>query len=262
MNEALQREAAAILWQAWLAGNHVTGIPEACRPTTLDEGYVVQGRLAELSGDRVVGWKVAASSTAGQKHIGVDGPVAGRLLARFVQEGRVTLDLSHCSMRLAEVEFAFRMGRDLTPRATPYGVDEVVAAVATLHSGLEFPDTRYTEVTRAGAAQIVADTACAWRFVYGAAMPDTWRTLDLAAQKVDLLADGAVIAEGKGGNALGDPRISLAWLANELSRQGLTLRTGDIVTTGTCIVPAPVKPGQSITARYEGLGALTVDFAQ
>ena len=49
------------------------------------------------------------------------------------------LDLAGNRMRVAEPEFAFRMGRDLAPRDADYSVDEVLAAVATLHPAIEIP---------------------------------------------------------------------------------------------------------------------------
>ena len=45
---------------------------------------------------------------------------------------------------------------------------------------------------------------------------------------------------GHGKNVLGDPRVALAWLANELRALGITLRAGEVVTTGTCHPPLPM----------------------
>ena len=59
---------------------------------------------------------------------------------------------------------------------------------------------------------------------------------------------GAAPCRGRGANVLGDPRIALTWLANELSRHGDTLGEGQFVTTGTCLVPLPIMPGEVVTA--------------
>ena len=37
---------------------------------------------------------------------------------------------------------------------------------------------------------------------------------------------------GHGKNVLGDPRVALTWLANELRGLGIPLRAGEVVTTG------------------------------
>ena len=64
-----------------------------------------------MSRQAVAGWKIAATSLAGQKHINVDGPLAGRLLAgRELQPG-TPVPLAGNLMRVAEAEFAFTMAR-------------------------------------------------------------------------------------------------------------------------------------------------------
>ena len=44
--------------------------------------------------------------------------------------------------------------------------------MATLHPAIEIPDSRYDDFTIVGAAQLIADDACAHYFVLGDAAPD------------------------------------------------------------------------------------------
>jgi 2-keto-4-pentenoate hydratase len=60
---------------------------------------------------------------------------------------------------------------------------------------------------------------------------------------------------------LGDPRIALTWLANELSRHGETLAAGQVVTTGTCLIPLEVAPGDEVTVDYGALGQMGLRFS-
>ena len=69
--------AATLLWGHWTASTRIPELPEHCRPADRSDGYAIQAAVAELSGQRVVGWKIAATSRVGQAHIGVDGPLAG-----------------------------------------------------------------------------------------------------------------------------------------------------------------------------------------
>ena len=64
------------------------------------------------------------------------------------------------------------------------------------------------------------------------------------------------IRKGSGAWVLGDPRMALTWLANQLSSLGITLQRGHVVTTGTCIGPLPVAPGDRVRADYGALGSL------
>jgi 2-keto-4-pentenoate hydratase len=59
---------------------------------------------------------------------------------------------------------------------------------------------------------------------------------------------------------LGDPRLALAWLANELRGLGLTLRAGEVVTTGTCHPPLPIQSGDRMEADFGVLGKVSVGF--
>jgi 2-keto-4-pentenoate hydratase len=163
-------------------------------------------------------------------------------------------------MRVAEAEFAFRIARDLAPRQAPYSVDEVLAAVATLHPAIEVPDSRYDDFTAVGAAQLIADNACAHDFVLGRPAPAGWRSFDLATHAVSGSVAGRHQRHGLGANVLGDPRTALTWLVNELSRLHLTLRAGEVVTTGTCLVPLPIEPGDRVVADFGEIGSVEVSF--
>lgn len=260
MNEADVRHAAALLRQHWTGGTRLPALPDALRPLTRADGYAVQAHLG--ADEDLFGWKIAATSAAGQQHINVAGPIAGRIFADTVDPEGGTCSLKGNAMRLAEPEFAFRFAHDLPPRRTLYTTAEVLAAVATLHPAIELPDSRFEDVTAAGEAQIVADNACAHRFVLGAATAADWRGMDLVAVRPVAQVGTRYTREGYGAAVLGDPRDALAWLVNELSSLGLTMRAGLVVTTGTCCVPLDVKPDETVSVDYGPLGTVSVAFTE
>jgi 2-keto-4-pentenoate hydratase len=252
--------ACALLYQNWKQQTRIAALPEEMRPTTRAEGYAIQAALEAYTSKPLFGWKIAATSKAGQAHINVDGPLAGRILAERVLPDGATIPLGKTLMRVAEVEFAFRMGKDLSPRTTPYSQEEVLAAVDTLHPAIEIPDSRYEDFARVGAAQLIADDACAHLFMLGEPVRADWRSRDLAAETPVGRIEGGLERTGLGANVLGDPRIALTWLANELSSIGVTLKAGEVVTTGTCLVPLEVKPGDRVIADYHDFGRMEVSF--
>lgn len=253
--------AAALLWQHWRQSTRLDQLPAHCRPATRAEGYAIQAEVAKLSGQNIVGWKIAATSKAGQQHIRVDGPIAGPLLAARAREHGARIALAGNHMKVAEAEFAFRMGSDLPKRAEAYSVDEVLAAVSTLHPAIEIPDSRYEDFTRVGAAQLIADVACGCWFLIGAATHADWRARDLVQHSVSAYRNGALAGQGSGANVLGDPRVALAWIANELCTYGEGLRAGDVVITGTCLTPVPVSAGVSFKADFGVFGVLEAAFS-
>ncbi len=255
-----ERQASDILFALWRESRWIAALPEALRPQTRAEGYRIQALAEAQSSAPLFGWKIAATSRAGQAHINVDGPLAGRLLAERVFPDGATLRFGANHMRVAEGEFAFRMARDLPPRAAPYGVTEVVAAAGSLHPAIEIPDSRFEDFTAVGAAQLIADNACAHEFVLGPAAPESWRGMDLAAHPVTGRVARKLERTGSGANVLGDPRVALAWLANELSGIGVTLKTGQVVTTGTCVTPMAIEPGDRVEVDFGALGAVAMAF--
>lgn len=261
MNQAAIEIAAQMIWRHWNDGTRLAELPVECRPADRTEAYAIQAELARLSGQAVSGWKIAATSLAGQRHIGVTGPLAGRLLSGRVVADGATISLEGNLMRVAEAEFTFRFGQSLPKRAAPYSVAEVLAVVESLHCAIEVPDSRYHDFVRVGAPQLIADNACASWFLLGSAASVDWRSLDLAAHKLEAFLNGAHVAHGIGANALGDPRAALTWLANELNTFADGLRAGDIVTTGTCITPVPIAPGDQLRVDYGLLGEIEADFS-
>ncbi len=257
MNAADIQAASDLLWQCWQAGETIADLPTTLRPATRAEGYAIQARLEQRSREPLFGWKIAATSAAGQKHIRVTEPIAGRLLFETVSPSGAELPFGINRMAVAEMEFAFRMGRDLPPRDTPYCMTEVMAAVDALHRAIELPDSRFEDFAAAGAPQLIADNACAHRFVLGDKVSADWRKADLARHRVTCRV-GKDEREGTGANVLGDPRIALTWLVNELSGLGIPLLAGQLVTTGTCITPAPIVPGDEVKGDFGLFGAVMV----
>lgn len=250
-------EASRLLIDHWDQGLKLATLPVALRPTSRREGYAIQSVLDRQSKSPLFGWKIAATSAGGQKHINVDGPLAGRILAERVAPNEATVSLAGNLMRVAEAEFAFRFAVDLLPRADPYGVDEVLDAVATLHPAIELPDSRFADFVTAGEASLIADNACAHDFVLGDPTKADWRAIDLADHRVAISLRGERHI-GLGAAVLGDPRSALTWLVNELSGLDVRIKAGQVVTTGTCYTPLAIAPGDIFEADFGVIGHVSV----
>ncbi len=261
-------QAVAQLLPAWQTHSRIDGLASQCRPTSRSEGYQIQRALFEAAGEPALGWKIAATSLAGQQHIGVRGPLAGRLSANRCLADNSELSLEHNHMSVIEAEFAFLIGRDVGRELAagagrqdaPLTMAHVMDCVAGLHVAIEVPNSRYVDFVAAGEAQLIADFACACYVVLGPRAPEAWRQTDLSQHTVSVRRGNALVATGTGANVLGDPRIGLTWLANELLTQGQQLKAGEIVMTGTCVVPVPVTVGDAMTADFGAFGQARVRF--
>jgi len=260
-NNTKWEQAATLIWDCWHTGDTITHLPDELRPKTREEGYAIQAHFESFSDRPIFGWKIAATSLAGQNHIGVPGPLAGRILQERVFEPSSTLDFGANRMAVAEPEFAFSMGSTLNPRSAEYSQREVMSAVDALHPAIEIPDSRFRDFASVGEEHLIADNACAHEFVIGPQMPDFWRSLDLSKHAVTISILNGNSNKGIGSNVLGDPRFALTWIVNELSRNNICLMAGSMVATGTCATPIPIKAADTIIADFGDLGELQVLFA-
>lgn len=264
MDTETTKQIAQTIASHWQSGQSIDALPIGQRPMSREDGYAAQSHLCDAMASPVVGWKIAATSEAGQKHIGVSGPLAGRIFARTLQQLGEPISLSGNRMRVAEPEMVFTFAENLPPRASAYSLDEVMNAVATLSVAIEVPNARFRDFVNAGEAALIADNACAHQFLPGPTAPEIWRDLNLAQHGVSATVTpaggGAWTRQGSGAAVLGDPRLALVWIANELRALGVGLRAGEFVTTGTCMVPLEVSPGDQVHVDFGVLGRISANF--
>jgi len=251
------REAARVLLQARRAGTTLDAIPEGCRPRTVDEGYAVQDALVALSGARVLGWKLGATTQYWQRRASLSEPMAGRLLSGAVHHGSAALPGAAFHLRMVECEYAFRLGADLPAREAPYTREEVEAAVAAVHGCIEVADSRYAAGLRVDAPSLIADNTLAGAYLVGPEVPG-WRSEALAHAPVRVWSGGERINEGCGQHTGGHPILPLVWLANDRRKRGDGLRAGMLVSTGSCTgAYRPTVPAE-VVAGYGAAGTVTL----
>ena len=256
MNLAL---SARYLARQWMRGQHLQDLPAGSAPATRAEGYAVQRGWSALIG-QVAGWKIAATSVAGQQHIGVSGPLAGPVFASRLRRGDARISLSGNRMRVAECEVVFIFGQDVHPRVKPWALGEVASLIAAISPGIEVPDSRFMRFEEAGEAQLIADGACCRDMVLGVPIKPDALLPSLAGLRVRAqLSDGRAL-EGLGSAVLGDPLEALRWFVTEMSETGQRIEAGQFVTTGACVKPIPVQPGQTVNADFGELGRMRVRF--
>ena len=254
------RAASRLLVGHWDNGTRLDAIPQELRPQTRIDGYAIQSHVMDRSVAPLFGWKIAATSLAGQRHINVDGPMAGRLLAEKAVEMGGAVSLATSKMRVAEIEFAFRFGRQLPPRPTPYEIAEVMDAVASLHPAIEIPDSRYDDFCAVGAPQLIADNACANLFVIGEAVDDDWRDVTSRSTRWSVS-----FPESRGtmdrARRCWATRVSHSHGSSMNCRaSGIALEPGQVVITGTCVTPISVEAGDEVIGDLGRFGRVSVRF--
>ncbi len=249
---------AQLLWEARVSGGVVEAA--ACEPPrTKEEAYAIQEEIAALSGHARRGYKVGSTSAEAQKLLGTDEPGWGVLLGPYVHDTPARVRLTPAHMPAVEGEFAFRMARDLAPRAAAYTLAEVAAAVDGVAGAIEVVGTRFAGGL-AGKGRFLTTADCGVNIALALGPWTRWDGRDLKAHRVTMTINGAPRGEGTGSRALGDPLNVLVWLANDRSAAGRGLRAGEIVSTGTCTGFDPVHPGDVAVAAFGDLGKVEIAF--
>ncbi len=259
MDTTAQRELARLLASLRREQRGQSGLAPHLVPPDKATAYRIAGMVAEELGWPVLGWKIAAMKEEMQQALRTDSPIYGRV--HFVTETPYTVEHARLASPIPEVEYQAKLGRDLPPREKPYTVDEVTDAVASLYPGLELAECRFIHDTAfPPLPAILADGAGSGTIIHGPAIAD-WRNRDIASQEATLSSDGRVRRKGTAAAALDHPMVPLTWLANELSRTGVGMTEGQMVSTGTLTGMLAPKPGETYVADFGPFGSVTVSFS-
>ena len=258
---AAERDLAHLLSGLRREGRQQSGLDPALVPVDRDAAYRVAGLVAAELGLDVAGWKIAAAKAEMQRQLRTDAPIYGRVYAPNVRPSPVTVEHARQCSPIPEVEYVVRLGADLPPRAAPYTRDEVDVAVASLHPGIELAECRFVHDDRfPPLAAVLADGAGGGTICYGPPIED-WRRRDIAGQEVVLSCNGAARRRGTAAEALDHPLVPLTWLANELSRTGVGLAAGQVVSTGTLTGMLRPRAGETFVADFGPFGTVTATYA-
>ena len=214
------------------------------------QSLVVEHRLQ--AGERLLGIKMGLTSRVKRLALGIHEPVYGRLTTGMVAAFDQPLPLGGMISPRAEPEIALVFGKSIGPEMT---IAAVLGAVDAVLPAIDVVDTRYSGPFRL--PDSVADNAGAARIILGAVGR---RPADL----VDLSVLGCVfrhrggIDTAAGGAVMGHPGAAIVWLVRALAARGQHLQEGAIVMTGGLTASVRLRPGETLTAEFDGLGSVGV----
>lgn len=249
---------------ARLAGRALAPLGRIACPAGEDEGYRVQEALAGWftgHGQGVVaGYKIGATTTVMQEHLGVSSPSYGRIMAKNVLAPGARHNLSSCLTGI-ECEIAMKLGSDIPQRDDPWSLDGICEFVDVIYPAIEIVENRYGDILSTDIGVLVADDFFHKACVLGAPVSNC-RPGDLATASARTVIDGTTAGTGIGSDVLGNPLQSLIWLAACFERQGRTLKKGDLVMTGS-ITPVCWLEGspENIAVEIGQIGSCTLTLA-
>lgn len=253
------RSAAAALLEARQSTPRKAIASWDLTPKTLEEAYAVQNEMAKAYGARA-GWKIGATNKGARDGLGIQKPFLAPLFARLCHmPDDYVFPASQHHIRVIEAEVALILGSDL-PASQDVTGEHVRAATATVVPCIEVVDSAHGSEWKArGGLNVIADLGAHGRWIRGTGEADP-KTFDALGVKIKLTVNGKQEREGVGANVDGGCFDATAALARELATQGIALKKGDVISTGTVVVPWPASAGETVVCEFSGLGTAQVRF--
>jgi 2-keto-4-pentenoate hydratase len=210
--------------------------------------------LAQQIGDKVVGYKAGLTNPAVQKRFNATAPVWGVLYAPMLLQDGAVVDAAFGARPLFEADMLVRVAdaginQAKTPEQVLQHIDAVIPAI-------ELPDLVVEAPPKLNGAGVAAINVGARMFVMGtpiavqrtAAFSDALRDMVVIVK-----GGGAELDKGKGSDVLEHPLNAVAWLVQDMARQGKALKKGDLISLGSFSKLMPPKPGLAVEVQYQGL---------
>lgn len=248
-----------------LVANWLAKTP-AANPEGLSEADAVCSRakfnaqLGQKLG-KVIGYKAGLTNPAVQKRFNATEPVWGKLYEGMVLADGAVVDAAFGARPLFEADMLVRVKSEAINQAkTPM---EVLLLIDQIIPFIELPDLVVQAPPRLNGNAVTAINVGARLGVAGKPIPVTnaltraevYALHDGLRDMVVTLADGngATLGQGKGSDILDHPLNAVVYLAQALAREGLAMKTGDLISLGSFSPLLPPKPGLKASVSYSGL---------
>ena len=241
------------------AREHFTALAGPLSPADTAAAYRIQDSFVTqtLQQRRTVlaGYKIAITTPAMRTMVGFQDSVSGRLFSDQVRRSGTTIKARDYVRLIVEFEIAFELVRDLPANAAPWSGDTILRHVKCAYPALEIADDRLADYPslKQSVLTLIADNAWNQGLVLGAPVSgldgDSIQALEGIAS-----IDEREVGRGTGRDVLGHPLDALAWLANHLAARRLSIKAGDIVTTGSLVKSQFPVAGNRVAFRLPGFG--------
>jgi 2-keto-4-pentenoate hydratase len=244
---------------AALVANYLNKTPAATPQGLTDaDGACTRAKvnrfLEQQTGAKAVGYKAGLTNPAVQKRFGASAPVWGVLYAPMILADGATVEAAFGARPLFEADLLVRVAdarvnQAKTPEQVLQHIDQVIPAI-------ELPDLVVEAPPKLNGAAVTAINVGARYFVTGTPIPVKHTpefANSLASMKVVVMGNGDDLDKGFGSDVLEHPLNAVVWLAQDLARNGMALKKGDLVSVGSFSKLMPPKSGLKVEVQYQGL---------
>jgi 2-keto-4-pentenoate hydratase len=232
--------------------------PPIAGMTSLDDGLCAQVSLVSVlmpHWGRIVGYKVGLTSAPVQQRFGVNQPLRGVMLESSISlRDGAEVPARFGAVPIIESDFLVRV-RDAGINTAGRDHVAILRHLDAVIPYIELPDLVLTGGF--DGPNLLAINVGARLGVVGTPIPveATQAFADrLANMTVTMVDDrGQERARAPGTAALGHPLNVVAFLVEDLARDGLRLEAGHVISVAGYSPTLPLEAGRTYTVRYEGL---------
>ncbi|MGE0153664.1 MAG: 2-keto-4-pentenoate hydratase [Reyranellaceae bacterium] len=232
-------------------------------PATAEAAYAVQQQATRLWGAQPAGWKIGAVRPEWRADFGNSrfvGPIFPDTIRRASDGEEIEVPVVPGGFGVVEAELVVELGVDLAPRASGYSLEELDDAIGRVHVGVEIAGSAVADIVALGPCAVVADFGVNRGLIVGPQI-ENWRALPLAALQASARWEAKEDSEVSGSAATleGGLAGALAVCAERLGT-GISLRQGDLISTGAICGLRPLQAGRRAKVSFKGIAELTVGF--
>lgn len=257
LSQAAHAACPSDLQAATLVANYMARqAAENPDPLSAADGECGRAKVVRYLGQQlgpVAGYKAGLTNPAVQKRFNHNSPVRGTLFKSMLLADGAEVPARFGARPLFEADLLVRVKSPAIHQArTPQEVFKHIDAIVPF---IELPDLVVQDPGKLNGAAITYINVGARWGVMGQPIATSPAMLDqLAAMTVKVLdASGKELDRGQGADVLGHPLNAVIWLAQDLKREGVTLRRGDLLSLGSFSKLLPPQPGLGVKVVYEGL---------
>lgn len=222
-------------------------------------GMAAQQRLREqrlVAGERRVGWKAGLGTVEAMRKASIATPLAG-FLTEASDAGAMTradgLPIEDWRQPRLEAEVAVRLETDLEAGADANAARQ---AIGTLAPAIEIVDLGPADDLQ----QLLADNIFHRAYAIGPWSPGGARAL--ADARLTITQDDRPLHTGiDPAQLLGDLIDVVRAIGEQLPLAGERLRAGDVIITGSAIVPLALRGGERFELALEGADSVALTIA-
>lgn len=250
------RKIANAFVEARRSGAAIASYP-GDRPVDLPTAYDIQDCALSIWDREIGGWKVGKINPPHDERLGANrlvGPAFTDVIS-YAADTPARFQVFRGGFAAVEAEFMLRIAATDAP--LPRTPNEAMEWIDEVRIGIEVASSPYAAINIDGPCVTVSDHGNNAGLLLGPVVPKAmWPQIDEIGVAIDI--DGETVGTATTATMLDGPFGAAAFLLDNLRKRGIEPRPGWWISSGAITGVHEIAKGQSSTARFDGLGEVTV----